>query len=134
SDDSVDLAPKVDGTSRQLRFQPRWIAQGLPATGVGVTTSDFAHEGHPDLVVSRPAGIQIYRGGTRAVPEPALEGLRNIKRVIVADYNNDGWPDLLVIRDVDVELFTNRSGSFSTPATVLASGTYNDALWLDYDH
>jgi len=132
--DSVESDPELDGTSRQLRFQPRWIAQGLPTAGAGVLTADFANAGHPDLLVYSPAGIQIYRAGTRAVHEPALEALRSVKRVIAADYNNDGWPDLLVIRDDDVELFTNHSGSFSTPATKLASGTYNDGIWLDYDH
>ncbi len=62
-----------------------------------------------------------------------LEGLRDVVYIAPGDFDNDGLTDLAVVTKTGVSLYRNVNGKFTKHAD-LATGSFRQAVWLDYDH
>src|SRR5262249_33825863 len=60
--------------------------------------------------------------------------LKDVVSIVPGDFNNDGLPDLCVITKSGAALYVNQKGKFARDAAGLPGGSYNGAVWLDYDH
>ena len=63
--------------------------------------ADLDLDGYPDLVITTPDGLRIFRGGPAGVAPDRYVDLptpcKGIQNVFVADFNRDGWLDLLAL-------------------------------------
>jgi tetratricopeptide (TPR) repeat protein len=113
---SAPLAPPV--------YRSEKIANGF----AGVTAIDL-----DGLIAWSGAGVKLFRDGRTAVSDSGLEQLRDVVFIAPGDFDNDGFPDLCVITTRGVELYRNVNGKFRKQAD-LATGSFRQALWIDYDH
>ena len=62
-----------------------------------------------------------------------LEDLRDVVFIAPGDFDNDGLTDLCVVTTTGAALYRNVNGKFIKQAD-LATGSFRQAVWLDYDH
>src|SRR5690242_13669109 len=117
-----------------LQFTDRKLAGHFDPATAGLVVVDFDGDGSPDLIAWSSEGVQLYKSGRTPVAKSGLEGLKNIKSIAPGDFDNDGLPDLCVLTDSGAALYHNRNGVFEKHAAQLPAGTYEKAVWLDYDH
>jgi hypothetical protein len=103
---------------------------GAGFQGVTVVALDGAR---PSLIAWSRERVAVYRNGRIPVPNSGLEDLRDVVFIAPGDFDNDGLPDLCVITTKGAALYRNVTGKFQKHAD-LASGSFRQALWLDYDH
>ena len=63
---------------------------------------------------------------------PGLERIAGVRDVSAGDFDNDGRMDFAVVTDRDVQLCHNDQARFSCKPVL--TGSFNAAVWLDYDH
>jgi tetratricopeptide (TPR) repeat protein len=122
---SAPLAPPV--------YRSEKIADGFSGTSAGVTAIDLDGGRRPSLITWSAAGVRLFRDGRVPVADSGLEQLRDVVFVAAGDFDNDGLPDLCVITARGAELYRNVNGRFLKQAD-LASGSFRQAVWMDYDH
>lgn len=111
-----------------LRFTARVLDAAFAAHEALVF--DYDADGKPDLLAWGDKGVKLFRAGSQAASSALPPG----RHYTVSDVDNDGFPDLCVLMANSADLFHNRKGKFVKAAKPLASGTFTQALWLDYDH
>jgi Flp pilus assembly protein TadD len=118
---SASLTPPV--------YRSETIANGF----TGVTAIDLDGSTRTSLIAWSNAGVKLFRDGRTAVVDSGLEQLRDVVFIAPGDFDNDGLPDLCVITTRGAELYRNVNGKFRKQAD-LATGSFRQALWIDYDH
>src|SRR5262249_22705743 len=99
----------------------------------GVTAISLDGATRPGLIAWSPSHTVYFRDGTTPVPNLGLEGLRDVVFIAPGDFDNDGLPDLCVITTHGVSLYRNAGGIFRKQAD-LATGSFQKAVWIDFDH
>ena len=122
---SAPLAPPV--------YRSEKIAGGFTGAGAGVTAIVLDGGTRPSLIAWSAAGAKLFRDGRVPVANSGLEQLRDVVFIAPGDFDNDGLPDLCVITTRGAELYRNVNGKFRKQAD-LATGSFRQALWIDYDH
>jgi tetratricopeptide (TPR) repeat protein len=105
------------------------IADGF----TGVTALALDGGSRPSLIAWSASGARLFRDGHTPVTTSGLEQLKDIVYIAPGDFDNDGLPDLCVITTRGAELYRNFNGTFRKQSD-LASGSFRQALWIDYDH
>lgn len=135
--DPLDAALAVDPSPpAALSFADRRVDAATSYAGgqPGLLVIDADADGRPDLLAWSAAGVRLLKNGDTPVATSGLADLRNVRSIAAGDFNNDGLPDLAVVTDAGAALYVNRSGSFQTAAPALPAGSYDKAVWVDYDH
>lgn len=133
-------APELDNdfdssaSAPPFKFQVQKVASGVDAQSAGMEVLDFDGDGHPDLLVWSKNGALILKNGTTPVTNTGLDELRDVVSVAAGDFNNDGLADLAVVTRSGAALFVNRGGKFESYPAKLPQGSFNKAVWVDYDH
>ncbi len=129
-------APEAENAKQPVdyAFSSTELAKLESSDGAGLVALDLYHSSKPDLLVYSRAGITVFRGGSQKVEKTGLESVRNVLSVVPGDFNNDGEIDLCVLTMDGAELYENKSGIFTKSAIALPKGTYNAAVWIDFDH
>ena len=117
-----------------LKFQDRPLPGAMNLDPPGLLAADIDADGRPDLIAWSADGIRVYRNGDTPVSPSGLEDAKGVRAVAAGDFNNDGFPDLCVLTDGGASLYTNANGRFSKGSATVPAGTFNAAVWLDYDH
>jgi tetratricopeptide (TPR) repeat protein len=85
------------------------------------------------VIAWSPVRVAVFRNGKDVVADSGLGDLRDVVAIVPGDFDNDGLPDLCVITARGAELYRNLNGKFRKEAD-LASGSFRNAVWIDYDH
>ncbi len=112
-----------------LRFEPRRLAQGLSPSG-GLLFTRLQGEA-VELVHWSEAGVQIIDPSSDAAPRRLTD--LAVRRLAAADFDNDGRMDFCALLADRAVLLRQGDAGFET-VELGAPGTYNDAVWLDFDH
>ena len=116
-------------TLSQAVYRPEKIADGF----TGATALSLDGGPRPSLIAWSASQVRVFRDGRTPVANTGLEGLRDVVSIAPGDFDNDGLPDLCVITTRGAELYRNVNGTFRKQAD-LASGSFHQAIWIDYDH
>jgi tetratricopeptide (TPR) repeat protein len=117
-----------------LKFADRQLPGHFDPATAGLATLDFDGDGRVDLIAWSAEGVRLYKHGSTPVAKSGLEDLKNVRAIAAGDFDNDGLPDLCVLTDAGATLYHNRQGAFEKQDTHLPAGSYEKAIWLDYDH
>ncbi len=109
------------------------IAGGFDAATAGLTALAFEGGARPSLLAWSAQSVRLYRYGRTPVANTGLEGLKDVVFIAPGDFDNDGLPDLCVITRQGASLYHNVKGQFRKQAD-LATGSFNKAVWMDFDH
>ena len=113
-------------------YQSERIAGFEPgAPGVAAIALDGGTR--PSLLAWSGGRAALFRNGKTLVVDSGLEALRDVVWIAPGDFDNDGLPDLCVITRQGTALYRNVNGKFRKHAD-LATGSFRQAVWLDYDH
>jgi tetratricopeptide (TPR) repeat protein len=124
----------ADAAAPRVSFRSTVIADGIDAASAGIAVLDADGDGRPDAIVWSRAGLRLLKGGVTVVDRAGLDAVTDVRAVAAGDYDNDGLPDLCVLTADAAVLFQNRGGTFQRSAAALPAGSFDAALWLDYDH
>ncbi|MGA7414158.1 MAG: FG-GAP-like repeat-containing protein [Bryobacteraceae bacterium] len=129
------MKPEPDTSKRpvELSFMATMLGDVKPGPS-GLLALDVYGSGKPDLLVYSADGIAIYRGGTQKATGTGLEDIRDVISVAPGDFNNDGETDLCVLTKSAALLYENKNGVFTKSDYKLPDGSYNAAVWIDFDH
>jgi tetratricopeptide (TPR) repeat protein len=115
-------------------YRAEKIADGFGDGSPGVIAIDLTGNGsRPSLIAWSAARTALFRYGKTLVAASGLEDLRDVVYIAAGDFDNDGLPDLCVITTQGAALYRNENGKFRKHAD-LASGSFRQAVWIDYDH
>jgi len=129
------MKPEPDTSKQPVEFAFAATTLGEVKPGPsGLVTLDVYNSGKPDLLVYSAGGITIYRGGTQKVTGTGLEDLKDVVAVAPGDFNNDGQADLCILTKSAALLYENKGGVFTPSAYKLPEGSFNAAVWVDFDH
>jgi tetratricopeptide (TPR) repeat protein len=130
--DAVDAKTSEDtGLAVPLQLRATELAKGFSFENAGITQADIDGKGSPVLIAWSSSGIRVFRGNDPV--QCGLDGIKDPVFVAPADFNNDGLADLAIITKTGAALWINRAGKFEKSAD-LKAGTFNSAVWLDFDH
>src|SRR5579872_1750515 len=134
--DVVELDGDFDhsATAPSYKFDDKKIAEGVDAASAGMAVLDFDGDGRPDLIVWSQSGVILFKNGVTPVANSGLENLKEVVTIAPGDFDNDGLPDLAVVTRSGATLYVNHNGRFEPSQIKLPSGTFNKAIWIDYDH
>ncbi len=133
--DTVELDRETDrGASPEFKFLPRQVASGADSASAGMAVLDYDGDGRPDLIVWSENGVILLKNGVTPLTDTGLEKLKGVVSIAPGDFNNDGLPDLAVLTHSGAALYVNRGGRFELSPQKLPAGSYNKAVWIDYDH
>jgi tetratricopeptide (TPR) repeat protein len=118
------LTPPVYSSERIAGFET-----GAP----GVASIALDGGARPSLLAWSGGRVALFQNGKTLVADSGLEVLRDVIWVAPGDSDNDGLPDLCVITRQGAALYRNVNGKFRKQ-TDLATGSFRQAVWLDYDH
>jgi len=99
----------------------------------GMAAISLDGKSRPSLLVWSPQRVAVFRNGNVAIADTGLEALRDVVWIAAGDFDNDGLPDLCVVTAKGAALYRNVNGKFQKHAD-LATGSFRQALWLDFDH
>lgn len=128
--DPIDAPPMPPLTPPVYRGE-RIAGFELGAPGVAAIALDGATR--PSLLAWSGGRVALFRNGKTLVTDSGLDALRDVVWVAPGDFDNDGLPDLCVITRQGAALYRNVNGKFRKHAD-LATGSFRQAIWLDYDH
>jgi len=131
--ETVEPQP-ADDPPVQLRFADHKLAGHLDPATAGMAVLDLNGDGHVDLIAWSAEGVRVYKDGRMPVAKTGLEGLKHVRSIAPGDFDNDGLPDLCVLTDSGAALYHNAGGIFEKHPAELPAGSYDKALWIDYDH
>ena len=110
-------------------YRSERIAGGFDPGPAGTAAAVFDGGTRPSVLAWSTPKTAAYRGA----PVSGLEGLRDVVYIAPGDFDNDGLTDLAVVTKTGVALYRNVAGKFVKHAD-LATGSFRQAVWLDYDH
>ena len=110
-------------------YKSEKIADGF----TGVTAIALDGGVRPSLIAWSPSRVAVFRNGTEPVADSGLSDLRDVVAIVPGDFNDDGLPDICVITTRGAVLYRNTGGKFTKQAD-LATGSFRNALWIDFDH
>jgi tetratricopeptide (TPR) repeat protein len=110
-------------------YRSEKIAEGF----TGVTALLLDGGARPSLIAWSASQVRLFRDGRTPVTGSGLEQLKDVVSIAPGDFDNDGLPDLCVITTRGAELYRNVNGTFRKQSD-LASGSFRQAIWIDYDH
>ncbi len=110
-------------------YRSERIAAGFDGGSAGAAAAILDSGTKTSLLAWSAPKTAVYRGPAVS----GLEGLRDVVYVAPGDFDNDGLTDLAVVTKTGVALYRNVNGKF-TKHTDLATGSFRQAVWLDYDH
>ena len=128
--DPID-APPMPPLAAPVYRSERIAGFGLGAPGVAAIALDGGTR--PSLLAWSGGRVALFRNGKTLVADSGLEALRDVVWVTPGDFDNDGLPDLCVITRQGAALYRNVNGKFRKQSD-LATGSFRQAVWLDYDH
>ena len=131
--ETVEPQP-ADDPPAQLQFADHKLAGHLDPATAGMAVLDLNGDGHVDLIAWSAEGVHVYKDGRTPVAKTGLEGLKHVRSIAAGDFDNDGLPDLCVLTDSRAALYHNAGGIFERHPAELPAGSYDKALWIDYDH
>ena len=103
-----------------------------------VAVADLDRDGKPDVAVTAPGSVYVYRGGgdgTFAEPV-ATRSIDDPRHVALGDLTRDGRPDLVVARGVDpaeVVVLRGTGAGFAAPVAYATGRTPKDVAVADVD-
>jgi hypothetical protein len=110
-------------------YRSERIAGGFDGAPTGTAAAVLDSGTKPSLLAWSAPKTAAYRGPAVS----GLEGLRDVVYIAPGDFDNDGLTDLAVVTKTGVSLYRNVNGKFTKHAD-LATGSFRQAVWLDYDH
>jgi Flp pilus assembly protein TadD len=133
--DIVDPGAATDDIEpAQLRFSAKDLARGVDAVSSGITLLDATGDGRTDVLVWSADGALLFRHGSERIHDAGLGALKNIRHAAPGDFNNDGLMDLCMITDEGPVLLANTKKRFERRELPAPAGSYESAVWIDYDH
>ncbi|MGH9660955.1 MAG: FG-GAP-like repeat-containing protein, partial [Bryobacteraceae bacterium] len=102
----------------------------LPAIGkvdpksAGIVALDADGDGRPEPLAWSESGV---------AGNASLAAIKGARAIAAGDFNNDGLADLCVVTAAGASLWVNRKGRFRAHPAKLPDGSYEHAVWLDYD-
>jgi FG-GAP-like repeat/ASPIC and UnbV len=132
--DVVDMDQELDKAVPRLEFQAKKVAAEMDPASAGLAVLDFDGDGTPDLIAWSDNGVLLLKHGTIPVTDSGLENLKGVVSIAPGDFNNDGLPDLAILTHTGALLYVNHGGKFAPYPAKLPTGSFNKAVWLDYDH
>lgn len=126
------IEPKAaeSGAGAPLRFRRVTLAGKADPATAGIVLLDVNGDGRPEALVWSAKGIVSLQGPR----DRALAQLKGVAGIAPGDFNNDGLADLCVLTGEGPALYVNRKGRFTRKEAGLPAGSFEKALWLDYDH
>jgi hypothetical protein len=112
---------------------PVYRVERIASDFTGVVPIRMDSSARPSVIAWSSSKTVLFRNGQIPVSDSGLEGLRDVVFIAPGDFDNDGLTDLCVITTRGAELYRNVNGKFRKRAE-LASGSFRQAVWLDYDH
>lgn len=131
--ETVEPQP-AEAASVPLKFSDHKLEGHFDPASAGLAALDFDGDGKVDLIAWSAEGARLYKHGATLIAKSGLEDLKNVRGIAIGDFDNDGLPDLCVLTDGGATLYHNRKGVFEKRAVPLPAGSYEKAIWLDYDH
>jgi Tfp pilus assembly protein PilF len=128
------LTPENDSAKQPVTFSFAARAVTKLEGARDLFALDIDGTGNADLAVLVPNGIKLFRKGTEAITNSGLDAIGSVNAVVPGDFNNDGLVDLCVITDSGPVLYENRKGTFAKSKFTLSTGSYSNAVWIDFDH
>ena len=125
---------RADDPPAALKFADHKLAGHFDPATAGLAVLDLNGDGHVDLISWSAEGVHVYKDGKTPLAKVGLEDLKNVRSIAPGDFDNDGLPDLCVLTDSGAALYRNRGGVFEKHPVELPAGSYDKALWIDYDH
>jgi len=125
--DPIDMpapAPRPAPVYRSER-----IASGFDRGTPGIAAIALDGGTRAKLLAWSGGKVGVYPGAAAS----GLETLHDVVFIAPGDFDNDGLPDLCVVTTTGVTLYRNVNGKFRKQAD-LASGSFRQAVWLDFDH
>ncbi len=121
-----------EAAAELAEFQKQKKLQEGSATPEDMEWCDYAEIYDPiNALPPQPSAQPKYTARPYALP-PGLEPYRDAKAIVPGDYDNDGLLDRAVVTDSAVLLCHNDKTRFTCKE--LLKGSYESAVWLDYDH
>jgi lipoprotein NlpI len=122
-----------DAAPASLAFARTALLDDLDAATAGLVVLDFGGDATADLLAFSSSGIHLFAQGKEKTLS-GLESLQGVRHIAAADFDNDGFADLAVVTATGATLYRQQEGRFHATPGTFGDGTYNFALWLDYDH
>jgi tetratricopeptide (TPR) repeat protein len=123
---------KSEDAARELaEFQRLKKAQEGAAIPEDMEWCDFAEIYDPVEALPPAPPSQVKYVERAATALPGLESFKSAK-LVPGDFNNDGLMDRAALTPTAAMLCRNTAGRFR--CTALTKGSFNDALWVDFDH
>jgi hypothetical protein len=140
---STGATSQVFGVFRSASTQPASFSFAVDAAEPGgarwsvhrVRSADLDDDGVPDLVVSSPGALLVFRGRedgnfepvSQALPSPtAPSSPSRLVELVVADVTKDGVPDLVVSESTRLRIYVNQGGgTFGDPLEPALMGAMN---------
>lgn len=120
--------------AEQEKFEDKILPGAVDAKTAHAIVIDADGDSKPDLLVWSSKGVLLYKNGTEPVKGFGLDNLTDIISIAPGDYDNDGLMDLAVVQPVGVTLWHNEKGRFKQVDLRGGAGSYNAAIWVDFDH
>src|SRR5581483_5615452 len=131
----AEIYDPIDGPVEKLSaasYRAERVGRDLQGV-IGMAAISLDGRPRPSLLVWSPQRVAVYRNGITPIAGTGLETLRDVVSIAVGDFDNDGLPDLCVVTAHGAALYRNVNGKFQKHAD-LASGSFRQAIWIDYDH
>ncbi|HEY3839461.1 MAG TPA: FG-GAP-like repeat-containing protein [Bryobacteraceae bacterium] len=112
--------------------EPVYRSETLARDVRGVAAVSLTAGARASLISWSADRVMLWNGKT-ATAASGLEGLHDIRFIAPGDFDNDGLIDLAVVTAAGASLYRNENGKFRKQAE-LASGSFQEAVWLDFDH
>ncbi len=134
--DPIEARPagRDTGPVAEAKFHDETLAGAVDAPTSGLLAIDAFGEHAADLLAWSKNGVRLYRRGKTPVADSGLDGIGEVVSVAAGDFNNDGLTDLCVVTSSGPSLYRNTKGHFEKEKASLPTGSFEAAVWLDFDH